>query len=176
MIMSVLLTKESLKRRNFAPDEFFASETAAELKIINYPPKDQELGILTCLMSTADMLQSAYDFLEIEHKRRGNKTKFYIKINSAFRCLTLNRHIGSKDNSQHLQGLAADIVSSFGTPEEIMKHLHSINFLVDQCFCEGSWLHISRCLPKQVMNKDPNRMMYGYYLPDHTGERKFRSI
>lgn len=175
-MQTMTLTKESLRRKNFEPDEFFNSETAKKFGIKNYPSIGEEQGVLTCLMSTADMLQSMRDILEAEHHIRKNPAKFYIKINSAYRCRQVNKIVGSSDSSQHIQGLAADIVSSFGTPEEIMKFLHSIKFLVDQCFCEGSWLHISRSLPKQVMNKDPNRMMYGYYLADHTGKRQFKSL
>ena len=167
MSSTTQITKNSLRRASFAPNEFFNSQKAQELKIVNYPSKSEELSILTCLMSTADMLQEVRDLL--------NKP---IHINSAYRCLEVNRALGSEDSSQHVQGLAADIIAPlFGTPEDIMRFLHSKNFLVDRCFTEGGWLHISRCLPKQVMNKDPNRMMYGYFLVDpKTKKRKFRPI
>ena len=170
------LTKESLKRKNFTPDDFFVSSTAKKLGLNNYPAAGADLSILTCLMSTADMLQAAYDILESEHFSRKNKAKFGIKINSVYRSYEVNAAVKGSRNSQHCQGLAADITSSFGTPEEIMKFLHSIGFLVDQCFSEGSWLHISRCLPIKVTTKNPNRMMYGYFLPDASGNRKFKAI
>lgn len=182
-MQSVMLTKENLRRKNFSPDEFFTSDTVYRLNndanpnndIVNYPKQEQ--SVLPCLMSTADMLQKMYDILLPEFLKRQNEglipktVKFFIKINSAYRCLQLNRLIGSSDNSQHVQGLSADISSSFGTPEEIMKFLFSVKFPADQCFCEGSWLHYS-C----QMNHDKNRMMYGYYLPDSKGVRKFKAI
>ena len=60
---------------------------------------------------------------------------------------------------------------SFGSPEDIMKKLHSAGVEVDQCFCEGSWLHIS----KRKLGK--NRMMYGYYLyDDKLKKRVFKPI
>jgi hypothetical protein len=182
-MQSVMLTKESLRRPNFTPDEFFNSDTVYRLNndanpnndIKNYP--GQEQAVLPALMSTADMLQKMHGILLLEFLRRQKagliaaSVKFFIKINSAYRCLELNRLIGSSDGSQHVQGLAADISSSFGTPEEIMKYLFSVKFPADQCFCEGSWLHYS-CM----MNQEKNRMMYGYYLPNSKGVRKFKAI
>jgi uncharacterized protein YcbK (DUF882 family) len=156
-----MLSKENLKRANFSPDEFFASETAKKLGIKNYPPASQEVNILTCLLSTADMMQEIRNLL--------GKS---IKINSAYRCLEVNRAVASKDNSQHLQGLACDFICpEFGTPEEIVKFLRKNNVLVDQCFNEGSWVHISR-----VLVEKSNRMMYGYYLLDASGKRIFNAI
>ena len=152
--------KESLDRPNFKWQEFFVSDTAKKLKIRNYPAVGLELGILTALMSTADMMQNIRLLL-----------KKPIKINSAYRCLDLNRAVGSSDRSQHLQGLACDFVCpEFGTPEEVVKFLHSINFPADQCFNEGSWIHYS-C----KMNQGENRMMYGYYLLEK-GNRKFKPL
>lgn len=186
MISIMFLNKENLNRKNFKADEFFNSDIAYRLNhdadptndIINYPSKAIEQAILPCLMNTADMLQEAYDLLLEEfnfRQKRGyikQNLKFYIRILSAYRCLPLNRLAKSKDNSQHVQGLAADIVSSFGTPEEIVKFLWSKRFLADQCFCEGGWLHISRKLVK-----NQNRMMFGYYLLDEkSNERKFKSL
>jgi len=178
-----MLKKESLRQPNFSPDEFFNSDTVYRLNhdanpnndIVNYPKQEQ--SVLPCLMSTATMLQKMHDILLPEFLRKQKlglikaDIKFWIKVNSSYRCLELNRLIGSSDGSQHVQGLAADITSSFGTPEEIMKFLFSIKFPADQCFCEGTWLHYS-CL----MNHDKNRMMYGYYLPDSKGNRKFKAI
>lgn len=147
-----VVTKENLDRPNFKWEEFFVSDTAERLRIVNYPSPAQELTILTSLMSTADMMQEIRDLL-----------KKPIIINSAYRCLELNRVLNSSDSSQHVQGLACDFICpGFGTPEEIVKFLHSKGFIVDQCFNEGSWVHISKLLHKDAKN----RMMYGYYLYD----------
>lgn len=154
------LTKDSLKRKNFLPNEFFNSEKADELGVVNYPTKNEEYNILTCLNSTADLMQEVRDIL-------GKP----IKINSAYRCKKVNDAVGSKDTSQHLQGLACDFTSLFGSPMEVVKFLHKKQVLVDQCFCEGSWVHISRCL-----QKSHNRMMYGTYLSDKTGNRVFKPL
>jgi len=167
MINSVILTRESLRRPNFKPNEFFASDKAKMLGVDNYPSSSEEIAILTALMSTADMMQEIRELLGTP-----------IDINSAYRCKLVNDAVGSKDTSQHRLGLACDFTSSkFGTPEEIMIFLHKNKFLADQCFCEGSWIHISRALTKQAFGINPNRAMYGYYLPDEiTGERKFKPL
>lgn len=156
------LSKENLKRKNFSADEFFKSEKAVENNIINYPTQGQEQAILVCLMSTADMMQEIRDLLNCP-----------IDIGSAYRNSEVNKLVKGSENSQHMQGLACDFTSEkFGTPEEIMKFLYSKKILVDQCFCEGTWLHISRKLVK-----DQNRMMYGYYLLNKkTGKREFKKL
>lgn len=156
----LVLNKESLSRPNFSYKEFFVSDTAKKMGISNYPPKSLEQSILPALMSNADRMQDIRLLI--------NKP---IKINSAYRCPELNNAVGSTNRSQHLQGLACDFICpEFGTPEEIVKYLHSINFPADQCFNEGSWVHYS-C----KMNHDGNRMMYGYYLLED-GSRKFKPL
>ena len=167
---SPILTKESLRRNNFSPEEFFVSDTVYRINhdanpdndFQNYPDPKDELSVLPCLMSTADMMQEIRELL--------GKS---IKINSAYRCPTLNTMVGSNSRSQHLQGLACDFICpSFGTAEKIVKFLHSKGFKVDQCFNEGSWVHISRLLHADAKN----RMMYGYYLPDKTGKRRCKPL
>lgn len=160
--MQTALTKKDLKRKNFKAQEFFKSETAKELGVVNYPDKEQEQEILKNLMSTADMMQEIRDLL-------GHP----IVVNSAFRCKEVNDAVGSHDNSQHRIGLACDFVCpEFGSPEEIINFLSSNDFVVDQAFNEGSWVHISRRLP----DTKPNRMMFGYYLADSSGKRRFRPL
>ena len=44
-----------------------------------------------------------------------------IKLTNAYRCLSHNRSIGSKDTSQHVKGKAADIKIEGMTPEEVYK-------------------------------------------------------
>ena len=50
-------------------------------------------------------LQRLAEFLEVVKTTLGNKP---IMINSAFRSKAVNDAVGSKDSSQHRQGLAAD--------------------------------------------------------------------
>lgn len=175
-----MLTKEQLRRPNFSPDEFFASDTTYRINndaiksndFVNYPSKAQEQSILPCLMNTADMCQELYDLLKkgiIEICGPKFVSNFAVKIESAYRCKILNDLVGGQSDSQHLQGLAIDFTCSFfGKPETVMKFLKQKNFLVDQCLMEGTWLHLSRKLVKSQ-----NRMEYAYYLLNpKTGKRE----
>jgi len=148
-----------LKRKNFSPNEFFVSDTAIRLGIENYPNENVE-EILKNLESTADMMQEVRDLL-------GHP----VVINSAYRCKALNDAVGSSDRSQHLKGLACDFTcKGFGTPQEIVTYLSDKEFKIDQCFNEGSWVHISR------IREVKNRMMYGHYLPNESGKRTFKPL
>lgn len=125
-----IITKESLRRKNFSPDEFFASETAKKHQINN---ETDSLAILTALMLLADKMQEIRDLL-------GHA----IKINSAYRCAAVNKLVGSKPTSQHIQGLACDFICpDFGTPEKIVDFLKENKIVVDQCIQENSWVHVS---------------------------------
>jgi len=62
--------------------------------------------------------------------------------------LELNRALGSKDNSQHIQGQAIDFqCPEFGSPEQIVNFMKANNVIVDQCLIERSgsrhWVHLS---------------------------------
>ena len=80
-------------------------------------------------------------------------------ITSGFRCLKLNRCVGSKDNSAHVKGLAADFICpSFGTAEEVFKELKKEpTFLYDQLILETlkgrSWIHLGITEPNKPMRK-----------------------
>lgn len=150
---------ENLRRKNFAPEDFFKSDTAKRLGINNL---NLDHSILVCLFSTADLMQEIRDLL-------GKP----IIITSAYRCPELNKAVGSKPSSQHLQGLACDFICpEFGTPEQIVKKIKEAKILVDQCFNENSWVHVSR-----VLQKDKNRNMIGNYLINpKTKIREFKII
>jgi len=174
-----MLTKKNLRRPNFHEDEFFESDTAYRINadsdstndFANYPVKSIEQAILSALMNTADMCQEFYVLLKqfiIDNCGEAAAKGFYVKINSGYRCKTLNDLVGSWDGSQHLQGEAVDLICpAFGSPEKIMKFLFAKGFVVDQCLMEGSWIHISRKLSGK------NRMEYAYYLKNpKTGKRE----
>lgn len=157
-IQSRMITKENLRRKNFKPDDFFVSNTTYRLNhdanpnndIVNYPPASIEQGILPCLMSTADLMQQVRDLLGVP-----------VNLHCAYRCPKLNELVKGARNSQHMQGLAADFTApKFGDPEKIVRFLHAEGVVVDQCFIEDTWIHISRLLQKDAKN----RMMYGFYL------------
>lgn len=133
MIDKFILNKECLRRKNFVPDDFFVSETANNNHLINYPLKNDELAILSCLMLTADKIQQIRDLLN-----------FSIKITSAYRSREVNMLIGGTANSQHIQGQAVDFICpKFGNPEKIVIFLREKQIVVDQCLIEATWVHLS---------------------------------
>lgn len=79
---------------NFTLAELTKSSTADRRGIDN-TPTEKEINKLKLL--TTEVLQPVRDHFGP------------VKINSGFRCLKLNRAIGSRDTSQHLSGEAADI-------------------------------------------------------------------
>jgi len=128
--MTSQITKECLKRKNFEPEDFFASPTAKKLNINN---TTANVNILTSLMAVADKIQEIRDLL-------GHP----IKINSAYRCPSLNLAVGSKPTSQHQKGEAIDFVCpAFGTPAKIVLKLKESGVVVDQCLEESTWVHLS---------------------------------
>jgi zinc D-Ala-D-Ala carboxypeptidase len=70
-----------------------------------------------------------------------------VKVTSGFRSKAVNAHpsVGGSSHSQHLQGLAADIVSPTGewSPEEITRVLIDLGLPFDQLIFEGGWVHVS---------------------------------
>lgn len=67
-------------------------------------------------------------------------------VNSWFRCLELNRSLGSKDSSDHTTGCAVDFISpKFGSPLAICRKLVLAKVAVGfkQLILEHTWVHIS---------------------------------
>lgn len=135
---------EVLRRKNFAPDEFFYSETAKKHNIDN---KTSYQPIIDCLSVVADKIQQVRDLL-------GKP----IKINSAYRSFLLNKEVGGKADSQHLYGQAVDFVCpDFGNPAAVFYFLKDQKIEVDQCLLENTWIHLS-------IKAKGNRNMWGSYI------------
>jgi len=68
-----------------------------------------------------------------------------VNISSGYRCLQVNRRIGSKDTSQHLKGEAIDFKCElFGNPKRVFETIKASNIQFDQLILEfNSWVHIS---------------------------------
>jgi len=88
-----------------------------------------------------------------------------IHINSWYRCIALNRAIGSKDTSAHPRAEAVDFISpKYGNPLKIARELIKYpDFLDwDQLIWEHSWIHIAwnfdpaRKNRRQVLTLMPN--------------------
>jgi uncharacterized protein YcbK (DUF882 family) len=86
-------------------------------------------------------LQRLAEFLETVKTTLGNKP---IMINSAFRSKAVNDAVGSKDSSQHRQGLAADFRVPGMAPDAVVKAIITANLPFDQIIREfDAWTHIS---------------------------------
>lgn len=142
------MKKEDLTRKSFKWEEFFNSPTA-EAKGIENTTDDIELLKNGAIL--ADKMQEIRDLL-----------RYPIKINSAYRCLELNRAIKSKDTSQHIKFQAADFrCDSFGNSEKIVLFLKQQKVEVDQCLVEQfgkkNWIHLS-------IKKEGNRNQFARFI------------
>lgn len=123
----------------FTLKEMINSNTAKSKGIDNTPTWGIVLNLLELVQNVLDPIREAY--------------KKPIIVNSGYRCIELNRAVGSKDNSQHVLGLAADI--TVGSKEAnkqlfefIQNNIDTWDQLIDEC--NYQWIHIS-------YNKDNNR-------------------
>jgi hypothetical protein len=68
-----------------------------------------------------------------------------LKINSGYRCPSLNRSINGASGSQHMTGQAADIVDLTHGNEFLFKKIKELNLPFDQMIDEFGfrWVHIS---------------------------------
>ena len=115
---------------HFSLDELTASETALRKGIDNTaPPVITEK--LRMLAATLEQVRSLL----------GNNS---IRISSGYRCLALNRAIGSGDLSAHVLGYAVDFTCpNFGKPKEVANKIAESPIKFDQLIYEGTWVHLS---------------------------------
>ena len=84
-------------------------------------------------------LQRLAEFLEVVKTTLGGKP---VMISSAFRSKAVNDAVGSKDTSQHRQGLAADFRVPGMAPDAVVRALLALPY--DQIIREyDAWTHIS---------------------------------
>lgn len=115
--------------RNFTLDEAIQSSTASRECIDNTPDSE-----------TIEAMKLAAIGLEKVRKLLG----VYVVVLSWFRCLLLNRAIGSGDSSGHVKGWAIDFrAPKYGTPKQIATAIWASDIVFDQLIYEGSWVHIS---------------------------------
>ncbi|MDP3139804.1 MAG: D-Ala-D-Ala carboxypeptidase family metallohydrolase [Rubrivivax sp.] len=116
---------------HFTLAEFVVSETAARRGIDNMPPDE----VMPALRRTALGMEAI-------RVRLGGAP---IVVTSGFRCLELNRAIGSKDTSQHTRGEACDFICPrFGSPADVAAALKDSGIGFDQLILEFyRWVHVS---------------------------------
>ncbi|MDB5731042.1 MAG: peptidase [Variovorax sp.] len=80
-----------------------------------------------------------------------------IIVTSGYRCIALNRAIGSADTSDHPKAMAVDFKApSFGTPFAVATELaeHADALGIGQLIHEfGRWVHVSTRMPIQTRNR-----------------------
>lgn len=119
------------KIKYFSLSEFINSATAKRLNIDNTPSFD-----------VVDNLNKLADYLDGIREKLGKP----ILVNSGFRCPVLNKTVGGVANSQHIKGLAADLVCA--DMEKLLSVIRETGGF-DQLIKEhrkGSnsyWLHVS---------------------------------
>lgn len=136
---------------NFTLHEFCRSETAVRRGIPNNLPVD----LLSNAKATAQMLQRIRTYLS---KLAGREIP--MRITSGYRCITLNRSLGSSDTSDHVQALAADWEApAFGSPTDICEALApmvgalQIGQLINEYPDRDGWVHTSVRLPNKLINR-----------------------
>lgn len=128
---------------HFTLYELLYSRTALYSKISNHPTWQQVENLNRLATTILDPVRKVY----------GKP----IKVSSGFRCALLNSAVGGVDNSQHLQGLAADL--QVNDLKELKQAVIESGVPFDQLIEESKgntkWLHIS-CAPS---GKSPRKQV-----------------
>lgn len=121
------------KIKYFSLGEFVNSPTAKRLGIDNLPT-----------FEIVDNLNRLADYLDVIREKLGKP----IIINSGYRSVMLNKAVGGVANSQHLKGLAADVVcADMDSLEKVLRETGGFDQLIKE-HRKGSksfWFHISVC-------------------------------
>jgi putative chitinase len=113
------------------PHFTLAELTHTDHRSLDNTPNAQELANLHRLA----------EFLETVKTTLGGKP---IMINSAFRSKAVNDAVGSKDTSQHRQGLACDFRVPGMAPDAVVRTIIAAKLPFDQIIREyDAWTHIS---------------------------------
>ena len=113
------------------PHFTLAELTHTDHRLLDNTPNAAELANLKRLA----------EFLETVKTTLGGKP---VMINSAFRSKAVNDAVGSKDTSQHRQGLACDFRVPGMAPDAVVRAIIAAKLPYDQIIREyDAWTHIS---------------------------------
>ena len=116
---------------HFSYDEMTRSQTAERNSIDNTPSNEQVDNLVA-------LCDNILESIRVHYKKP-------VTVTSGFRCLELNRKIGSTDRSQHTKGEAADfVVNGSPTVTEVWRWIIDSDLDFDQVIQEfGRWIHVS---------------------------------
>jgi uncharacterized protein YcbK (DUF882 family) len=115
---------------HFTLSEFTLSQTATRKGINNEPTPEAIENLKALCLHILEPLREA--------------ANAPIRISSGYRSLALNRTIGSKDDSQHIKGQAADFTVSGLSVAQIIELIQKLDLPFDQLLDEYSaWAHCS---------------------------------
>lgn len=128
---------------HFTLEEFTTSDMASRHFIDNSPSQIA----LTELSRTAALMEQVRSLLCKP-----------IQITSGYRCSALNKLVGSKPTSKHVQGLACDFKSSFGDPLQVCRQILESDIIFGKLILEfydpttgGGWTHIEVGSERKVL-------------------------
>lgn len=147
--------------KNFHLNEFLKSQTAERLGIQNLPTAAEIANIRAV---AENILQPIRDNYAVA-----------VRISSGFRCIELNRAIGSHDKSQHITGSAVDFevdgVPNLQVARFVEKKLDFDQLILefhDPAIPDSGWVHVSYINPiknrKQVLTINKSGTIQG--LPE----------
>ena len=127
---------------NFTMEEMTNSFVGARSGLNNTPPAT----IIPNIQKCAEMMEAVRSQLDKP-----------ILIHSCYRSSAINKLVGGKPNSMHLQGLAVDFVApAFGTPVQIANALIASDVQFGKLLYEfgdspsGGWIHIQPGTERKV--------------------------
>lgn len=133
---------------HFTVDEFVRSAKAQELGVDNSLPAT----LLPEAQRTCELLER----IRVHLSRLAGR-QVPIWISSGYRCLAVNRAVGSDDTSDHVRALAADLKApAFGSAFEVAQALapRVSELGIGQLIHEfGSWVHVSTRAPAKPVNR-----------------------
>ncbi|MDL2284420.1 D-Ala-D-Ala carboxypeptidase family metallohydrolase [Oxalobacter sp. OttesenSCG-928-P03] len=125
--------------KHFTLEELTYSATAIKHGIDNTPNAEQ----IKNLKALAETLEEVRAYLS---KKAGKTIPIYIKESngSGYRNAAVNKLVNGVPNSDHMQGLAADITApAFGNVKQVCAAIKESGIKLDQCINEyNKWVHI----------------------------------
>jgi hypothetical protein len=120
---------------NFTLEELIRSDTATRLGIDNTPGEKEIENLIALCTDVLEPLRALLYSKDAVHR---------LYINSGFRCKKLNTKIGGAKNSQHINGMAADIHVDSMTVQQLYDFIKKSGIITDQLIQEfGQWVHVS---------------------------------